>query len=413
MDFESAVQYLKSHVSYEDVRNFKYDQQHFNLKRVKDFLEVYCDGYKRLKYVHVAGSKGKGSVCYLVANYLKEVCDDGGGVGGSGSSSSSGVSGGVGLFTSPYLTDITEPFWVNGELISREEFVDYVEDLRDFLEKNPQFKLTYFELLFALVLLYFVKKGVEYAVLEVGLGGRLDATNVVEPQVCALTTVEKEHTDVLGNSYEEILREKMGIYKKGVPFVIGEQDDEVSEIITRDFAYGELVFVEERIDFSEDLPLINQKNASLAFYILEKLLGAVNFDIFAEIAVNLRILGRFDLREIDGKDVVFDMAHTKKSIESLIENLKCKFKGRKFVFLLSFMKDKDIEGILKVIEPVVEKIVLTSAHKERGYLPDNSLGVEFIEDPRAAFEDLLEQTDKKREVLVVTGSHFLLKELKI
>ena len=179
MDFENAVRYLKSFVSYEDRPLTPEIYKGFGLERVQDFLGEYGVELGGVKFVHVAGSKGKGTVASLVTEYL----------------SRSGRK--TGLFTSPFIIDITESFWVDGEDISKEGFVELVEDLKEFIDKRGGCELTYFELLTVLVLKYFADAGVEYVVLEVGLGGRLDPTNVVTPEVSVVTYVELEHTEVL------------------------------------------------------------------------------------------------------------------------------------------------------------------------------------------------------------------------
>ncbi len=374
MDFEAAKRFLESLVSYENFVTVKYDERRFDLQRVRDFLNEFGVDMKKIKFVHVAGSKGKGTVSTMVAEYLR----------------SSGKK--VGLFTSPWFMDVRESFWVNGKLISKKDFVRLVGKVRKMKIGN----LTYFEVLTGLVLKYFQEQKVEYAVLEVGLGGRLDATNVVTPVVSALTMVEKEHTAILGKTYAKILREKLGIKKAGVPMVVGWQKWEVRKLIPK----KEMIFVKKKGATAKEM------NADTAREILEVLLGKVDEKLLRRVCDELKMMGRFDVAKIKNKMVVFDMAHTEASVEELLKSLKKKFKNKKFVFLVSMMKDKNVKKILKLIRENSEKVIFTTSH------PTRSFQFKKMEkNPKKAFEKALANL-KKDEVLVVTGSHFLVALLR-
>lgn len=404
MNFESAVAFLKGFHAYEDKGFPKYNEQNFGVKRVKKFLKEYGVDYGRLKYLHVAGSKGKSSVCGILANYLK----------------ASGYK--TGLFITPNILDIRECFWLDGESISVGKFVKMVEDLKKFIEKKGRGGLTYFELLTVLVFKYFVEMKVDFAVIEVALGGRLDATNVIMPEVAVLTTVEKEHTEILGKTFDKILNEKLGIVvgKKNVPLVVGYQNRFVKNLINQRIKSGDLgrrkvVFVGDQFDLEN----VNLKNMNVAERALELLLGKINENLLEKVVDEFRLMGRFDERTVNGKMVVFDMAHTKNSILALMEFLKSKNRGKgKFWFLVSIMKGKDVENILKPLSEVGKKIVVTSSNLERGYLSEElrekaaRLGfrVVAVEDCRAAFDQLQKEMGKS-DILVVTGSHFLIGKL--
>jgi dihydrofolate synthase / folylpolyglutamate synthase len=372
MDFVRAVKYEEGDGSI-------YDEKNFDLKRVKDFLRDFVGDYSGIKIVHVAGSKGKGTVSHFLARYLWQHGEK------------------VGLFTSPCILGEREAFLINGEMISEADFLRIKAELDDFLGDNER-GLSHFELLFGMVMKYFVEKKVSWMVLEVGLGGRLDATNVVLPEVSVLTSVEKEHVAILGESYEEILDEKLGIVKEGVPLVVGEQNEEVRGIIERKMAGREVVFVEEKGK------TVREKNVNLVRRVLVELFGEV--DEIEEEA----IVGRLDVRKVSGKDVVFDMAHTMSSMKALLDFLQERFKGREFVFLVSLIKDKDCEGILGMISKLASELILTKAHEERGASLGGLKGVRVIDDPILAYEKALKEL-KKDQVLVVTGSHFLLKKI--
>jgi len=415
MNFDQAVTYLKSYVSYEDLATLQYSEEFFNLERYRKFLKAYGVRYRDLRCVHVAGSKGKGTTSWLVAEYLARA---GGGVGDGAK---------VGLFTSPYLIDATESFFVGGGRkgkmrgISKADFVRRVERVREFLDewadRDKGRYVTYFEILFALVMEYFLEVGVDFAVVEVGLGGRLDATNVVRPVVTALTTVEKEHTEVLGSTYRQILGEKLGIVKEGVPLVVAPQ---------RVAVLGELV----KMKFDVPVAYVDGKvgdNYAVAREILwvmveEGVIDGFDEEVFREVFDGLQIPGRFDVRSLQvrtpprGGDnrLVFDMAHTIESAKVLRKGLEREFSGKEFVYLISMMKGKNVGGFLKGLGIGVRgagvKAVFTSSHEVRGM---SGAELEKIAGFGEACEDWAEAFArakkglKKDQVLVVTGSHFL------
>ncbi|MBI5754068.1 hypothetical protein HZA40_02925 [Candidatus Peregrinibacteria bacterium] len=406
MNFEKAKEFLKKFVSYEGVAKIPYSDAVFDLQRVKDFLQIYGVEYEKLKCIHVAGSKGKGSTCAFIANYLWR----------------DGYK--VGLYTSPHLFDVTERFWLNGKDIPKNEFAKYVEDLKNFIEKNDCPELTYFEILTVIALKYFVDNGVDYAVLEVGLGGRLDATNVPRPVLSILTMVELEHTDVLGNTIEKILYEKLGIVKNGAPILIGFQNGEAIKVIGKRLKNKEDVFYVKdfKFKFSEKnfLDEARFENVHVAFSALKILLKRVNEKKFLKIAMQLKLPGRIDVRKMLGKTVVFDVAHTEKSISNLADALKKNFGKNKFIFLFALMKGKNVQNILRKISHLAEKIVFTDAHEARGIAAvelqkishDLNLPCEIVvvRNPKIAFKNFLKSL-KKNQLLVVTGSHFLVGKL--
>ncbi|MBD3360765.1 hypothetical protein GF366_03110 [Candidatus Peregrinibacteria bacterium] len=404
MDFESAGRYLKMFVSYEDMPDFDYDESNFDLERVRNFFENYGIDYSKIKFIHVAGSKGKGTVCNFIASYLKVAGHK------------------TGLFSSPYILSIKECFQVNGENISEDDFAGYVEDLKKHIDSAGGCSLTYFELLFVLVMKFFVDEGVEYAVLEVGLGGRLDATNIIIPELSVLTAVEKEHTNVLGTDLSTILDEKLGIVKKGVPLLVGDQSGYVKCLIKEKMSRKIRVFFVEDFDSElEDLDLKSAnsaliKNAETAFSALKILLESVDKKVFKRIFDDFEMIGRFDIKKINGKIVVFDIAHTKLSIINLIKSLETRFPDKRYVFLVSVMRGKDVLSLIEEMSKTAEKIIFTSSHNERGYkgkeLEAFSSGVysEVIEGCEEAFRKTLENLGRN-QVLIVTGSHFLVSKL--
>lgn len=407
MNFERAKAYLDSVISYEEVSKIPYGNDVFDLQKIKNFLKKNDINYEKIKYIHVAGSKGKGSTCNFIANYLWKA----------------GYK--VGMYSSPHMFELTERLWLNGKNIAKGKFASYM---------NHDFSgLTYFEILTVIALEYFIDNNVDYAVLEVGLGGRLDATNIVIPVLSVLTTVELEHTDILGDTIDKILNEKLGIVKKSVPILIGYQTKETERLVKNKLrGKKEVFYVSEKIhgeveqffvDLEKNEKFVNQaklKNAKVAFCALELVLANVDFKIFAKVFADFKLPGRFELRKIKTKQVLFDMAHTKSSIQNLVQALTLNFPKKNFVFLMSLMKGKDVEGIMREVFVVAEKVVFTDVHEIRGIsavslkkdaeIICNSGGkkivIKAVLDYQIASKALFKNL-KKNQLLVVTGSHFL------
>lgn len=384
MDFESAKAYLEGFKAHEKMRSFVYDEQNFDLQKLKRFLQEYSVDYSRIKFVHVAGSKGKGTVCNLMANYLK------------------GAGKNVGMFTSPYVLSVRECFWLNGAWISEARFAEEVKEVRGFLEKWDG-ELTFFEVLVVIALKYFSEIGVQYAVMEVGIGGGLDATNVISSEVAVITRLEEEHMEILGGSREKIVEAKLGIVKGEGHVVVGEQDSDFASIVRAKLAGN------KRVHYVGDSVEVVREVVNLLF-------GGVDEPLLKEVLDETKIVGRFDERLLDGKTVIFDIAHTQRSVEYLLGNLKRKFSERKLVFLVSIMADKKAEEIVTLIDRAEAKIVFTLANEVRGEDPQKlaeyvkRAEVSVIADPVQAFLQTLKAINKN-EILVVTGSHFLVSKV--
>lgn len=214
MTYEEALAFLDSLCDYERAGPRRYDTTHFDLKKFAALLARLGSPETAFPIIHIAGTKGKGSAAAMVGGALTRAGRR------------------VGLFTSPHLRSARERVVVAGEMISADDFGRLVGDVRRAMTAAPEPNFrTYFETVLAVALLYFRERGVEVAVLEAGLGGRLDATNVCRPAVTALTTVALDHTEILGESLAAIAREKAGIFKRGVPAVTAPQEKEALAVI--------------------------------------------------------------------------------------------------------------------------------------------------------------------------------------
>src|SRR5512145_2257235 len=211
--YNKALDYLYSFVDYSLKHSSELAKADFNLDRMFALMDELGNPQNKYPIIHVAGTKGKGSVCALCASALQ----------------AAGYK--VGLYTSPHLLDYCERIQINGEPISHEFMIELVEQIKPAVAKIP--KLTTFEITTAIAFLAFAKQGCHAAVIEVGLGGRLDATNIVMPKVSVITALSYDHMAVLGDTLAKIAGEKAGIIKQGVPVVSSPQKDEALEVLER------------------------------------------------------------------------------------------------------------------------------------------------------------------------------------
>ncbi len=336
------------------------------LGRIKAFLEELGNPEKKMKYVHVAGTNGKGSTCAFIASALAEAgCK-------------------TGLYTSPHLLDFRERFQVNGKSIKSSVLEQLAGNLMKKKEESA-INLSYFEFITAMAFEYFAEENCEYVVLEVGMGGRLDATNVITPEASVITPISLEHREFLGSTIEKIAAEKAGIIKAGIPVVSAKQESRAMGVIekksselnaslsvfTQDFNYAERKATLQGQEFdysSEKIELKGLKtrmvgehqfeNASLSVRTLELLgvePGAIRRGL--EKAV---MPGRFQI--IHNKPgVVVDVAHNAAGARALRKSLEGFFPGKKAQFVLGVSRDKDVGAIASELVPVAESFVCTQA----------------------------------------------------
>lgn len=398
------------------------------LDRVLNVLEKLDNPQNFYKSIHVAGTNGKGSVSKIIYCLFK----------------AHGFS--VGLFTSPHLTRFTERIIVDDQEVSETEIVNLIERVKPFA-KN----LTFFEYVTVIALLYFKERAVDYAIIETGLGGRLDATNVVLPEVSVLTSIGIDHTDFLGSNIISIAAEKSGIIKRKVPVISAAQESDVERVIMekakemnsevrffgRDF-HGRLksisvegiVFDFHSSNFTElphslynlYLPLIGVHQFENASVAIEAFISSYNEWNEEKIRAGLKRVkmpGRFEI--ISRKPlVVFDIAHNPQALISVIRSLKI-ITNKKPVVVFGIMRDKDYRTILQILRSYSEKIIFTSPRYERALryeellreLSGDSNYIQSIPDSFEAFMEgvsICKKDDEK--FLLCTGSAYLIGELK-
>jgi len=290
---------------------------------------------KKFKSIHVAGTNGKGSTSHMLASILQEA----------------GYK--VGLYTSPHLKDFRERVKINGKEISEEEVVSFIENNQSFLDTH---KLSFFEMTVGLAFDCFAKHKVDIAIVEVGLGGRLDSTNIIKPEVAVITNIGFDHMQFLGETLPEIAFEKGGIIKKNIPVVIGEYQDEVfqvfEEIADKNDATMYLAEVLDAEDFETDLKGIYQiNNVKTALQTIE-VLSEKGYSISEEnckqglknVVKNTGLLGRWQLLN-NAPKVICDTGHNKEGLQYVFEQLKQEvYENLHFVF--GVVNDKDLNSIL-------------------------------------------------------------------
>lgn len=362
-----------------------------------------------MKFVHIAGTNGKGSVAEYISSIL--------------------VAAGYrcGCYTSPHLVSATERMRVNGEYISEAELSGLLQEVKN---SGLAVNETLFAAYTAAALLWFERRGADIAVMETGLGGRLDPTNIIQPSVVVLTNIDYDHMDVLGNSLTQIAAEKCGIIKPGVPIVSAMQHQEAVKVIyahCRDkqaplrfvrpaeivssTMEGQIFRAGGEEYFINSIGASQPLNAALAI-LAAKELGVNSESVTAGLA-NACIKCRAEY--IQGSpDMIIDGGHNAAAVDELIQTLDRHFAARRYVLLFACMKDKDYAAIINKLYRVFNKVVLTRVEETRG-APPQTLKERFPlltkctveEDAAAAFKLAKRKAQEDGALLVVCGSFYL------
>lgn len=392
------------------------------LDNIRKFLQLLGNPQNNLKCFHVAGSNGKGSTASFIASILQ----------------TAGFK--TGLYTSPHFVKFNERIRINGIEIEDEFIASFYNQHEQFINEN---KLTFFEVTTALAFTYFSEKKVKYVVIETGLGGRLDATNVIKPLAVVLTSISLEHTQYLGNTLAEIASEKAAIIKPKAKVFLGLLPEEADEVIQQkceevdcelfeleDFIIERETYLElytEELDIDRlDSPLhgyYQKYNAALATLAVNKTIGLEDLHVFENglkhVVENTKIQGRYEIVS-DNPRIIFDSAHNPEGIDSFLsEFLKEKPRYKKTHLLFGVMKDKEIEDMLSKLKPAFDEIHFTDLPFERAEKKENLL---VIANKLNLTSDVVESSTQhfiqfKRKVnsdecLVILGSMYLVGEIK-
>ncbi len=383
--YEQAIEYLYSRINYERVQTGTYTTGDFKLERVRQLLARLGNPHESIPAVHIAGTKGKGTTAAMVAGILE----------------AAGYR--VGLFTSPHISRFEERIQVNGQMPSRADLVGLVRQAAEAVEpmdRQPgQMAVTFFELTMALGWLWFQAGSVDVAVLEVGLGGRLDATNICRPVACAITTISRDHTGLLGSTLPQIAEEKAGIIKPGIPVVTGVEEESahrrIAEICRRQhaplFSLGreihfttpalenaeppKTVSVETPVRRHESLgvPLTGRhqhRNAAVAVGLMDVLVQQgwqISEDAIRQGLAATKWPLRIEVVQT-APFVVLDVAHNWASVQALLETLNQNFPAKRRILIFAASRDKDVAGMLRLLLPQFDSLIVT----------------EFLANPRAS-----------------------------
>jgi dihydrofolate synthase/folylpolyglutamate synthase len=442
MDIDKAYQetldYLYSHIDYSLQKTFRYSPEKFDLGRMRAFMAALGDPQREYAIIHVAGTKGKGSVSALCASALQ--------------------AGGyrVGLYTSPHLQDYAERIQVDGQPIPHSELVLLVEELKPYVAASPD--ITTFEITTALALLYFARREVGAAVVEVGLGGRLDATNICDPLVTVITSISYDHTYLLGETLAEIAGEKAGIIKHGIPVVVSPQMEEARTVLERiaaereapvtqvgrdylfeslaksvtnqrlivwknssppDFTTGKTPGSEREEPLNLTIPLLGDhqvENAATAYAALQ--VAAEKGLLVSESSIrqgfeNVNWPARFEIMR-HNPPMIIDSAHNRDSALKLRRTLEDYYPDHPVVMVFGASEDKDIQGMLTELLPVVRQMVVTKSTHPRAIEPEKLMEIaQQFDRPVAAapsVEEALVEAEKQaagEAIILVTGSIFV------
>ncbi len=418
--YNQALDYLYSFVDYSLKHASELAKAEFNLDRMFALMEALGNPQNQYPIIHVAGTKGKGSVSALCASALQ--------------------AGGykVGLYTSPHLLDYCERIQVNGEPIAHQLLVELVEEVKPAVARIP--KLTTFEITTALGFLAFARQGCNAAVIEVGLGGRLDATNVVTPRVSVITSLSMDHMAVLGDTLAKIAGEKAGIIKEGVPVVSAPQKEEALEVILRvarernapltlvgrDVTFepisSSLDGQKLRIQNSEfGIPLLGAhqlENAATAYAALKASGIPLSEEAIQKGFSQVKWRARFEIARRN-PPVIFDSAHNQDSFAKLRQTLDEYFPGKEVYLIFGASEDKNIPGMFAEMKPKIKRLIVTRADHPRALEVEKILelakqaGVESeaVSPVESALARALELSKNDGSIVLSAGSMFVTAEV--
>lgn len=358
------------------------DFSNYTPDSISQLLQVLGNPHKKIRTVHVAGTNGKGTTCYIIARVL-ENC---------------GYK--TGLFISPHLIRINERISINSSDISDEDLLHYVKKA-DRAATESELSVTYFDILTAAAFCWFNDRSTDIAIIETGLGGRLDSTSVITPDISIITDISMDHSHILGDTVEKITSEKCGIIKPGVPVVTTNTEENIINII-REFASlnntplfeldktfhaeilpqanGLLQFRftgVKNVSFTIELPLFPEhqvKNAAastMALMLLKtKGFGAVTPEVITSTIKGIRIPGRFQKLSAS-PEIYFDPAHNISSLTDLLKGMDSLFPGWRKIIVLTMMKDKVTDEVLRLLESESGNIVYYVMDDPRAYIPGN------------------------------------------
>ncbi len=421
--YDQALEYLNRFINYERQRSAPYSAETLNLDRMRVLLDRLGNPHQAYPAIHIAGTKGKGSTAAFIDSILR----------------TAGYR--TGQYTSPHLHTFRERMRVAGVMIPREALAALVDEIAPHVEAVEG--VTWFEIVTALAFLHFARSAIDVGVVEVGLGGRFDATNVLTPLVSAITSLSLDHTTWLGDTLDKIAFEKAGIIKPGVPVVSARQRPEAAAVIERIAAErgAPLIVVEkdvaiERLSSTLDgqefkldtetrrnatfrIHLAGRhqvENAALAIAAIDRAEGfSIDNETIQTALERTRWPGRFEV-VCQNPPLIIDGAHNVDSAQKLAAALKEYFPGRRWTLVFGSSSDKDIGGMLDALLPLAERVIVTRAKSARAgdvesiaeMTSDRGHGVEIAGSVHEAMAAVIESGT----AVVVTGSLYIVAEAR-
>ena len=417
--YPDAYRYLCQFTDYERMAKVNYSQNTYNLKRMKWLLQTLGNPQDKLRCIHIAGTKGKGSTAIMLATILAQA----------------GYK--VGIYTSPHLIDLKERIQVwhmdKQTLISKNDFTNLMNHITNELNNQNhrpndrpvgQIKPTFFELMTALGFLHFARQGVDFAVIEVGLGGRLDATNLITPIASVITRIDFDHMDKLGYTLNKIAGEKAGIIKAGVPIISFRQKTTADKVIRSISRNNKAPLYLANI-LRHNLPVQGahqSENWSLALKAIEVMNKQGITDIgptaIKSARKRLELPGRIEL--ISGRpDVIIDSAHNAVSIRATADTVK-NLKHNKAILIFALSADKEISKIINIVITSADIIIFTRTNHPRlmeperfiRYLPNDSDKIFLTEPDYTNALSMARRLAQADDLILITGSFYLAGAMK-
>jgi len=434
---KQGLEYLFSRTDYEKQSRLRYNVTTFSLERMETLLSLVANPHKKLAAAHIAGTKGKGSTATMLARMLQ----------------ANDYS--VGLYTSPHVVDLHERIAINGRNISDSELLGLINRIYAAVEKMAKKDApTFFEIFTAMAFMYFVDKKVDIAVIETGLGGRLDSTNVIEPAVVGITSISIDHQNLLGNTIDLIAREKAGVIKKGIPVVSVPQDPAAMKELKKAAlaAKATLMVTGKDIDFSyrfessrehgphtriclttptskfEHLrvPLPGEHQASncgLALAMLDTLkVGGYKIDDSKAIEglKDVKMLGRMEIIHNDPR-ILIDAAHNAASIKALVCAIGQHVPYDSMIVIFGCGQDKDVRGMLEQLQYGADKVIFTRSNSPKAMYPQDLADMyteicgKMCQTAMSLRESLRIASSAigREDLICITGSFYLVGQAKV
>lgn len=425
MNYTEAIEYIQNTSKYGN---------NTGTKRVEKILDILGNPHKDLKCIHIAGTNGKGSITSMITSILIE----------------SGYR--VGMYTSPYIEDFEERIQINRENISKDDLAYYTTIVSEAIEKVVSMGWGYpteFETITCIMFLYYSKKQIDYAVIEVGLGGKSDSTNVIKPLVSIITSISYDHVSILGNTIEEIASEKAGIIKENVPVILYPQQQGAYKVIEKTCKEkgSKLIQIDENLiyhipneDFNKSYQLLQIKtnkdeykvqlsllgshqrmNCAVAIYTIEELMDRgikiTKEDILRGLS-NVKWPGRLEMLKSNPL-VVLDGAHNLDGITKLKESVEHYFRYKKLVLIIGILSDKDVEKMIEIITPMVDKIIAVTPNSYRGktaqelikIIEKHNKNCEALDEYKEAYIKALDYCDNE-DMILICGSLYMIGDMR-